>query len=176
MNYSSWNQYRYICTWHQMLSHDHLLHQIRLSEENSAHKDVWDFTFHALFRGKEKCIYICVCACDTTAIWASVSCCHGRVWCSWGDIPPSSPLSQTHLPLLLALTSFSFNERNVSITTYFNPFPSFRFITPLMRFSCHQLNSHYMWLHVKICRPINNQMCDLQTKCRITCIWTAYFW
>lgn len=33
-----------------------------------------------------------------------------------------------------------------------------------------------MWLHVKIYRPINNQMCDLQTKCRITCIWTAYFW
>lgn len=105
--------------------------------KKSAHKDVWDFTFLALFRGKEKCIYICVCACDMTAIWASVSSCHGRVWCSWGDIPPSSPLSQSHLSLLLALTSFSFNERNVSITTFSSPLSSFLFITPLMRFSCH---------------------------------------
>lgn len=89
------------------------------------------------FLEEKRSVYTFVCACDTTAIWASVSSCHGWVWCSWGDIPPSSPLSQSHLSVLPALTSFSFNERNVSITTYSNPLSSFRFITPLMCFPCH---------------------------------------
>lgn len=127
------------------------------------------------FLEEKRSVYTFVCACDTTAIWASVSSCHGWVWCSWGDIP-------LHLPCHNPISLSCLHSLRFPLTRGMCPSRLIPILSPPFVSSPHWCAflviswTFAVWLlAVKICRPINKQMHDTQTKWRITCIWTEYF-
>lgn len=139
MNYSNWNQLRFICMWHQMLSCDYLLQQVLYHcQSKTAHIKTSETSPSWHFLEEKRSVYTFVCVSVTRLLFEHPS---PAVMTGFDVLGVTSPLHlPCHNPISLScLHSLRFPLTREMCPSWHIPIlsPPFRFITPLMCFPSH---------------------------------------